>query len=74
MELLEFKIVDFTRQDALLSAKLEVDLELRGKPTGRFDAMIAAMCINRDVLLFTLNKAHFDRFIEFGLKLFLAPE
>jgi predicted nucleic acid-binding protein len=73
-DLLEFKIVDFTRRDALLSAQLEVDLELRGKPTGRFDAMIAATCINRDALLFTLNTAHFDRFIEFGLKLYPAPQ
>lgn len=33
--------------------------------------MIVATCINRDALLFTLNTAHFDRFIELGLKLYL---
>ncbi|MGC9443366.1 MAG: type II toxin-antitoxin system VapC family toxin [Candidatus Methanospirareceae archaeon] len=71
-ELLEFTIVDFTRRDALRSAKLEVEVEKRGKPAGRFDAMIAAMCINRDARLATLNNVHFERFCDFGLKLFLA--
>ncbi|GEM_PF-287807 len=71
-ELLEFTIVDFTRRNALLSAKLEVEVEKRGKPAGRFVTMIAAICINRDALLATLNNMHFERFSEFGLKLFLA--
>lgn len=36
-ELIEFNILDYTRSDALLSAKLEVELEKIGKPAGRFD-------------------------------------
>ena len=48
---MEFNILDYTRSDALLSAKLEVELEKIGKPAGRFDTMIAAVCINRDALL-----------------------
>jgi len=69
-ELMEFNILDYTRSDALLSAKLEVELEKIGKPAGRFDTMIAAVCINRDALLLTLNRTHFERFTKFGLRLF----
>jgi predicted nucleic acid-binding protein len=68
--LMEFNILDYTKSDALLSAKLEVELEKIGKPAGRFDTMIAAICINRDATLSTLNRTHFERFIEFGLRLF----
>lgn len=69
-ELMEFSILDYTRNDALLSAKLESELEKIGKPAGRFDTMIAAICINRDAMLSTLNRTHFERFVEFGLRLF----
>lgn len=69
-ELMEFNILDYTRSDALLSAKLEVELEKIGKPVGRFDTMIATICINRDAVLLTLNRTHFERFTQFGLRLF----
>jgi len=69
-ELMEFYILDYTRSDALLSAKLEVELEKIGKPAGRFDTMIAAICINQDAMLSTLNRTHFERFIAFGLRRF----
>ncbi len=69
-ELMEFNILDYTKRDALLSAKLEVELEKIGKTTGRFDTMIAAICINRDAMFSTLNRTHFERFIAFGLRLF----
>lgn len=69
-ELIEFNILDYTRSDALLSAKLEVELEKIGKPAGRFDTMIATVCINRDASLSTLNRTHFQRFTKFGLRLF----
>ena len=69
-ELMEFNILDYTRSDAFLSAKLEVELEKIGKPAGRFDTMIAAICINRKAVLLTLNRTHFERFTKFGLRLF----
>ena len=69
-ELIEFNILDYTRSDALLSAKLEVELEKIGKPAGRFDTMIATVSINRDASLSTLNRTHFQRFTKFGLRLF----
>jgi predicted nucleic acid-binding protein len=49
---------------------LEKELEKIGKTTGRFDTMIAAICINRDAMFSTLNRTHFERFIAFGLRLF----
>ncbi|AGK61802.1 putative nucleic acid-binding protein, contains PIN domain [Archaeoglobus sulfaticallidus PM70-1] len=64
------KILDFTSKDALLSAKLENKLEKVDNAVGRFDTMIAAICINRNAAIATFNKKHFERFVEFGLKLF----
>lgn len=67
---MEFNILDYTRSDAFLSAKLDVELGKIGKPAGRFDTMTAAICINRDATLSTLNRTHFERFTNFGLRLF----
>jgi predicted nucleic acid-binding protein len=69
-ELMEFNILDYTWGEAFQSAKLEVELEKIGKPVGRFDTMIATICIERDAMLSTLNRTHFEKFVEFGLRLF----
>ncbi len=61
-------VTDFTREDAALSAKLEVKAEKKGKKIPRFDTMIAAAAMNRGFRLFTFNKDHFEVFEE--LKLF----
>ncbi len=61
-------VVDFTKDDAALSAKLELKAEKKGEMVPRFDAMIAAVAINRGFKLFTFNKDHFERFE--GLTLF----
>ncbi len=60
-------VIDFTKDDATLSAKLEVKAEKRGEKIPRFDAMIAAVAINRGFKLFTFNKDHFDGFEELAL-------
>jgi predicted nucleic acid-binding protein len=49
---------------------LDTDILKIGKPAGRFDTMIAAICINQDAMLSTLNRTHFERFIAFGLRRF----
>lgn len=67
-KILMFDIVDFTKEDANLSAKLEVKAERKGNKTPRFDTMIAAVAINRGLKLFTFNKKHFKEFE--GLVLF----
>lgn len=60
-------VAEFCKEDADLSAKLEVKSEKKGKKTTRFDAMIAAIAINRRFKLFTFNKKHYEGFKELTL-------
>ena len=64
------RVFEFTPQDALLSAEIESKLEKAGNIVGRFDTMIASVCINRSAQLATFNKRHFEKIRGFGLKLF----
>jgi predicted nucleic acid-binding protein len=66
----QFPTLPFTGDDALLSAKLAYSCEKVGNPVEKEDCMIAAIAINNNAKIFTLNRKHFDRFKEFGLKLF----
>ena len=59
--------LEFNRDDARLSAKLELMCERKGKKVGRVDSMIAAISINRKARLFTFNKKHFEVFSELPL-------
>lgn len=52
--------IEFQKGDASLSAKLEIESERKGKKVARFDAMIAAVAINRKFRFFTFNKKHFE--------------
>jgi len=61
------EVVDFTKDDAVLSARLELEAEKKGNKIPRFDAMIAAIAINRGFKLFTFNKDHFEVFEELEL-------
>jgi predicted nucleic acid-binding protein len=61
-KILTLDVVDFTKDDSILSAKLEVKAEKNGDKTPRFDTMIAAVAINRGFKLFTFNKKHFQDF------------
>ena len=61
-KILLLDVTDFTKDDAALSAKLEVEAEKKGKKVPRFDAMIAAVAINKGFKLFTFDKKHFDVF------------
>ncbi len=61
------EVVDFTKDDAALSAKLEVKAEKKGNKIPRFDSMIAAVAINRGFKLFTFNKDQFEVFEELEL-------
>ena len=69
-DILLLPALDYTKEDAGLSARLELDAERRGIPIGRIDAMIAAISINRGARLFTFNTRHFENLTEFGLRLF----
>ncbi len=62
IKLEQLEILDYTKDDAKLSAKLELDCEKTGKMISRTDTMIAAMAINRKAKLFTFNHKHFVNF------------
>jgi tRNA(fMet)-specific endonuclease VapC len=53
-------VIDFTKKDATLSARLELEMEKRGKKIARMDSMVAAATINRKLRFFTFNKRHFE--------------
>ena len=66
-ELLLLPILSFTKKDALLSSKIELEAEKKGKIISRSDAMIAAMAINNGAKLYTFNEIHFKGLQAFGL-------
>jgi len=63
-------VIDYTKDDALVAAKLEFEVEKKGNKVERTDSMIAAISINRNSELYTFNKKHFEKFEDFGLKIF----
>ena len=65
--ILVLDVVEFTKDDAVLSSKLEVETGKKGKKVPRFDAMIAAVAINRRFKLFTFNRKHFEGFEDLTL-------
>jgi len=69
-EVLQLPVLSYTRDDASLSAKIELEAESRGVPIRRTDAMIAAIAINRGASLYTLDLKHFQSLRTLGLKLF----
>jgi tRNA(fMet)-specific endonuclease VapC len=69
-EFLQFPVLDYTKKDAVLSSKLELEAEKSGNPALRTDAMIAAIAINNGLSVYTFNVKHFVAFKTQGLKLF----
>jgi len=69
-DVLLLPVLSYTKRDALLSSRMELETEKQGKPIPRADTMIAAMAINNEAKLFTLDLKHFSSLKEFGLKLF----
>lgn len=71
-EILRLPVVSYTKDDAVLAAKLEIEMERKGKAIRRTDAMIAAITINNGAKLYTLNLKHFKPLTSLGLKLFVG--
>ncbi|MGQ9722759.1 MAG: type II toxin-antitoxin system VapC family toxin [Candidatus Jordarchaeum sp.] len=69
-DVLLLRVIDYTKQDAGLSAELELKAESKGTPVSRTDAMIAATALNRGAKLFTFNVSHFSPLKAFGLEFF----
>ncbi len=59
-DILHINTLEFNKKDAELSAKIEFDLEKKGKIIPRTDTMIAAIAINRKAKVYTFNKKHFQ--------------
>jgi len=69
-EILQLPIINYTKTDANLSAKIELDTERKGTPIRRTDTMIAAITINNSASLYTLDQKHFQPLTTIGLKIF----
>jgi len=69
-ELLLLPILSYTKKDAVLSSKIELEVEKVGKTACRTDAMIAAITINNGAKLYTCNLKHFNAFQDLGLELY----
>ena len=54
--LLSFTVFEFGKKDAQQAARLEIELEQKGKKVKRTDIMIASIAINRDAILCTFDK------------------
>lgn len=59
-DVLQINTIEFNKKDAELSAKIEFDLEKKGKTVYRIDTMIAAIALNRKAKIYTFNKKHFQ--------------
>jgi tRNA(fMet)-specific endonuclease VapC len=53
------EIIDFDREAALEFGKIQSELRQKGRPTGDFDALIAAVARSRQDILITHNTRHF---------------
>ncbi len=61
-ELLEaMTIVPLGSREAELAANLRLELESRGQAIGMADYLIAGICLERNAILLTKNRKHFER-------------
>ena len=63
----QLETIEFNGDDAILSSKLELRCEKKGKKISRIDTMIAAVTINRKAKLFTFNQKHFQNISDISL-------
>jgi len=69
--LLQFPVLEYSKDDAQVSSEIECHLEKKGNPVRRIDTMIAAIAINKTVSLLTLDKRHYAAIADkFPLKLY----
>jgi tRNA(fMet)-specific endonuclease VapC len=63
-----FNIYDFSKKDAYQAARLDLDLEKKGKKIKRTDIIIASIAINKGATLCTFDQ-EFSELEEMGLRL-----
>lgn len=71
-KLVTAELVTLTIKSAELAGRIYADLERTGQPIGRADPMIAAIAIERKLVLATGNQRHYQRIKELGYNLTLA--
>jgi tRNA(fMet)-specific endonuclease VapC len=69
-EVLQLPVLNYGKEDARLSVRLELAAEKAGTPIRRTDAMIAAIAISNETDFFTLDSRHFGPMKNMGLRLF----
>jgi tRNA(fMet)-specific endonuclease VapC len=69
-DVLLLPILNYTKRDAILSSKVELEAEEKGTPVSRTDAIIAAITVNNEAKLYSFNLKHFSSLKASGLKLF----
>ena len=52
---------------AQLAAEARLELESQGQPIGTADSLIAGVCLARNAILLTRNRAHFERIPKLSL-------
>jgi len=70
-EVAQLPVISFTKEDASLSYKIELEAERKGKAIRRADTMIAAVAITNGASLYSLD-GHFKTIesLKMGLELF----
>ena len=68
-EVLQLNVLSYRKEDAQLSARLEVEAEKAGTTIHRTDCMIAAVTINNQAILYSMDLRHFKPLKAHGLKL-----
>ncbi len=58
----QLETIEYNRDDAHLSAKLEVECEKKGQKVARIATKIAAIAINKNAKIYTFNQKHFQVF------------
>jgi predicted nucleic acid-binding protein len=69
-DFLRFPVLPYGSQDAIVSSKIETELEKKGIPARRADRMVASVAIGAASPLSTFDLEHFEPMSEFGLRLF----
>lgn len=64
-----FEVLPLDNESISTAGKIWAELNIRGEPIGERDLLTGAICISETTPLWTLNKKHFKRLEEFGLKL-----
>ena len=69
-DLLQLSVLSYSKNDAMLSSKLELEAEHAGKPISRTDTMVATIAINNNAILYTFDLKRFETLKSQGLQLF----